>query len=336
MARVVFYCHDKRSNIDSFEYYKQDVEALEALGHEVVICTRYREIPLRFDAMLVWWWTHALYPVLLCRLLGRPCLITGVFNFRFPPGFVGTDYFKRPAWQRWLIAAATRFCRLNLFIDEVEAVNCAAHFGIPNTRHYPLIIHEDYLQGPATSRKLALFNLAWSAKSNLIRKGIPELLKAVRLLKDQGVEVNLYLAGLAGDGAGYLAELIEELGIKPQVTQLGALSREQKIENLRTLEIYVQPSHYEGFGLAAAEAMGSGACVITCDVGAVRTVVGDAGIYVAPGSPEALAGGIRQALSDQELRGRLQQAAHQRATRILAPASKRERLRGYLREVGVQ
>ena len=335
MARIVFYCNEEKSHLEIFEYYRQDVEALEALGHEVVVCTRYREIPWRFDAMFVWWWTYALWPVALSRLLGRPSLVTGVFNFRFPPTLEGRDYHQRPAWHRALISAATRLCSLNLFINETELRDCAAFFGLANARLYPCSVHEDYLRGPSASRRMALFNLAWNGKGNLIRKGIPELLQAVRILKEDGLDVRLFHGGPVGDGTEFLRGRIAELELAEQVTWLGPLSREDKLDLLRSCEIYVQPSHYEGFGLATAEAMGCGACVITCDVGAVRSVVGECGIYVTPGSPHDLAAAIRRALGDAALRGRLQAEAAQRARAVFAPEKKRERLRQYLAELGI-
>jgi len=335
MARVVFYCRDTRENLDTFEYYRQDIDALRALGHDVVVCTRYREIPLRFDAMFVWWWTFALWPVLLCRVLGRPCLVTGVFNFRSPAGFKGTDYFRRPLWQRLLISGATRASSLNLFIDDTESRLCAEHFALTNARYFPCIIQAEYLQGPAPDRALALFNLAWSGRENLARKGIPELLRAVRILKDGGIDVRLFQGGARGDGAEDLHRWIDELGIADRVESLGPLTREDKIALLRRCEIYVQPSHFEGFGLATAEAMGSGACVITCDVGAVRTVVGDCGLYVPPGSPEAIAAAVRRVLADPVLRSETQRAARARAKTVFAPEKKLERLRRHLAELGV-
>ena len=48
MAKIVFYCNDNLENIQSMEYYRQDIEALRALGHEVAVCNRYRDIPWRF------------------------------------------------------------------------------------------------------------------------------------------------------------------------------------------------------------------------------------------------------------------------------------------------
>jgi glycosyltransferase involved in cell wall biosynthesis len=335
MAKIAFYCRNNAKHLLDCEYYKQDIDALRALGHEVVVCTRYTQLPRRFDALFVWWWTYALMPVLWARARRKPSLITGVFNFEFPARNVGVDYKRRPFWQRGLISLATRLCSLNLFIDHQELDKCQAHFGIENGRHYPLVLDADYLKGPSRERELVLLNIAWSGRKNLIRKGIPDLLKAVAILKEQGFNVRLKLAGLEGDGGGFLEELITEYGIRSQVERLGAVSRAKKIELLRCCEIYVQPSLYEGFGLATAEAMGSGACIITCDVGAVRSVVGDAGIYVSPGAPEKLAEAIRWTTENPMERGRLQAMALHRARSEFGFDDKLRRLEGYLAECGV-
>lgn len=332
MSRVIFYCNDSLSNIESFEYYKQDIDALEALGHEVIVCNRYRDIPLKFDLLFVWWWTYALYPVLLARLLQRPVITTGTFNFKFPENFEGTDYFARPRWQRLVIRQAAKWSTLNLFVNRGELKACTGYFGLKGSRYYPHVIHNDYLQGPATNRTLTLFNLAWSGKKNLIRKGIPELLEAVSLIKAEFPALRLKIAGHVGDGVDFLGALIKQYGIADIVEWLGPLSRHDKIELLRACEIYVQPSHYEGFGLAMAEAMGSGACVITCDVGAVKDVVADCGVYVPPGSPQELAEAIRLVLSDRPLRHEFQSAAQKRAQVEFAFQAKIDRLAHYLRE----
>lgn len=335
MAKLVFFCHDTRANIDLFDYYTQDRDALRALGHEVLVCTRYRDIPREFDLLFVWWWTYALFPVLLARLRRRPVIVTGTYNFRFPKGFQGVDYFARPLWQRFLIAAATRLSTLNLFVNQREMEGCIEHFGLRNARYMPHVVASDCLQGPGPERTLSIFNIAWSGRQNLIRKGLPELVSAVGLLKDDFPDLKLQLAGKEGDGAGWLRELVEQHGLSSRVEWCGPLSREQKIRCLRTAEIYVQPSHYEGFGLAIAEAMGSGGCIITCDVGAVRTVVGDCGIYVSPGAPADLADAIRSVLIDVERRRQLQAQAVARARREFAFETKVRNLQNFLREVGV-
>ena len=167
--------------LDTVEFYKQDIDALKALGHKIIICTKYSEIPFNFDAMFVWWWTYALWPVLLSRILRKPSIITGTYNFCFPKNFNGKDYFRRPWWQKIAIKYGTKLTSLNLFVNQIELKSCSKHFKLSNARYYPHTIHSDYLKGPADQRRRVLFNLAWSEKTNLIRKGISELLQAVHL-----------------------------------------------------------------------------------------------------------------------------------------------------------
>jgi len=335
MATIIFYTHASPAALGQAEFYRQDLEALRALGHDVVVCTKYSQIPLNFDAMVVWWWTHALGPVLLCRLLKKPCVITGTFDFSHSEDSQGRDYLHRSFWQKLLIRAAVKLCSLNLFVSQLEFDQCSKYFGLTNGRFMPHCTSEDYLQGASPVRQKALFNVAWSSKANLIRKGIPELLDAVRLLKERGCEVPLYLAGMEGDGKSFILERIRHLGIENEVHYLGSLSREEKIRMLRECEVYVQPSRYEGFGLAVLESMGCGACVIVRDVGAVREVVGDAGLYLTSASPEELANMIEKALNDRALRERLGSIAAERAKSLFTFDKKVEILGKYLQSLGI-
>jgi glycosyltransferase involved in cell wall biosynthesis len=300
MAKVVFYCRDTLENIQSMEYYRQDIEALKALGHEVFVCNRYRDIPWRFDVMFVWWWTYALVPVLLARLFGRPSLITGVFNFRFENKSHGADYFARPWLQRLLIAWATRAADANLFVSERELAVVPAHFGLRRHYYYPCAVGAEYFAAnQAVHMRAGMLNLAWSGHENLKRKGVWDIVEAARLLKDRGVDFRLTLAGRPGDGHSDLVRRIRELGLEDRVESIGEVSPEQKLALYGRTLLYLQPSYYEGFGLATAEAMAAGCCVITCDVGEVRNVVADCGHYVRPGHPAELADAIQSLLSDQ-------------------------------------
>ena len=145
----------------------------------------------------------------------------------------------------------------------------------------------------------------------------------MKILKDEGHEnIKVYLAGHRGDGFEGLEADIAGLGLSDNIQLLGEISRSEKIQYLRKCEIYAQPSHFEGFGLAMAEAMGSGACVITCKVGAVEEVVGEAGIYVQPGSARELADVLRKVLSDGQLRVRYQELARERARKMFSQGMK--------------
>ena len=160
---------------------------------------------------------------------------------------------------------------------------------------------------------MELFNISWSGKKNLIRKGIPELLEALYILKNEGLNIKLTLAGKNGDGTEYLYDLLNKYNLNSSVNILGEINKDEKINLMSKLAIFVQPSHYEGFGLAMAEAMACGACIITCDVGAVKDVVSDCGLYANPGSAIDLAKKIRIAIENDRLRNKLQNMAYKRA-----------------------
>lgn len=299
MAKVVFYCCDTLENICSMEYYRQDISALKALGHDVVICNRYRDIPWSFDIIFIWWWTYALVPVFLARLLGRPSLITGVFNFRFENKSHGADYFARPWYQRLLISLAIRTADANLFISKRELVEVTSHFRLSRYYYFPCAVSEEYFAANQTEKdRSGLLNIAWSGRENLKRKGVWDILEAAYLLKARGISFRITLAGRPGDAYAELVRRIHDLDLDEYIDSVGEVSPEEKLDLYGRTLLYVQPSYHEGFGLATAEAMAAGCCVIICDVGEVRNVVADCGYYIRPGQPSELADAIQTLLAD--------------------------------------
>ncbi len=334
MAIVVFYCRDSVDNIRSMEYYRQDLEALRALGHEVVVCNRYRDIPLRFDVMYVWWWTYALAPVMLARLLGRPSMVTGVYNFRFENKSHGSDYFARPWYQRLLIRLATLLTNANLFVSEREFKEVPAYFELKRSYYFPCAVGDEYFAanraGPARS---GMLNIAWSGTENLKRKGVWDILEAMHLLKARGVDFSLTLAGKRGDAYPELQRRISELGLQENIRLAGEVTMQEKLDLFSRAKLYLQPSYFEGFGLATAEAMAAGCCVVTCDVGEVRNVVADGGLYVRPGQPAELADAIQALLADQGTIDGFNQRAAERLKLHFSFARKVETLRTALQDI---
>ena len=68
------------------------------------------------------------------------------------------------------------------------------------------------------------------------------------------------------------------------------------------------PSHTEGFGMPALEAMTVGVPVIAANRGALPEVVGDAGRLFDPQDSDALAGHLHDVLADSGLRARMRDA----------------------------
>jgi glycogen(starch) synthase len=107
-----------------------------------------------------------------------------------------------------------------------------------------------------------------------------------------GLQVEI--AGPDGGELRLLQARIAALGVGERVLYLGALSRAQVLERMRSSRSFVFPSLNEPFGLAGLEAMASGAVLIHSDRGGMTTYAGaDRSVAFATGSVDALAAALR-------------------------------------------
>jgi glycosyltransferase involved in cell wall biosynthesis len=102
--------------------------------------------------------------------------------------------------------------------------------------------------------------------------------------------VRLFCAG-TGSLAASLAARAAALGITARVRFLGHVDDVAPL--LAAVDAVAMPSHHEGLGVAALEAMAAGRPVVAARVGGLPEVVGtDAGLLVDADDPPALAAAI--------------------------------------------
>jgi glycosyltransferase involved in cell wall biosynthesis len=156
------------------------------------------------------------------------------------------------------------------------------------------------------------------------RKNMGVLLDVLRLLRREGRDLRLVIAGRQGWGQGLpvsdLAPLVRLAGAVPDA-------------ELRTLyagaACFVMPSFYEGFGLPLAEAMAAGAPCVASDIPALREVGGDVVRYADPDAPETFAAAIRAILDDRAGAEARAAAGRERARRFRWEATAEATLRVY-------
>ncbi len=335
--RVGFFVKVKdRAVLEHVEFYKQDLDILRELGFEVHVATRFSEIPADVDFYFIWWWQWGFLPMLRSFLHPRPCLITGTFDFRWPDG--KGDYFSRPAWQRWLMRRALEGASANVFVSQLECREVSQSLRVTNPLYVPHIVDTAvYREGTQPREDFAL-SIAWMQGDNPRRKCVPEILRAIPIIRQSHPEMRFVIAGEKGSAYPQLAALAAELGVSPFVDFPGVISREKKIGLMQRCKVYVSPSRYEGFGLAILEAMSCGAPIVSSPVGAVPEVVGDAALLVNGESPPGIAEAVKRFLDDESLRMERGRCGRRRAENVF-PYARRKRelasaIKGMLGESG--
>jgi glycosyltransferase involved in cell wall biosynthesis len=294
--KICFFCKiDRKDILDIVEFYRQDIAILKKIDPEMQIATRYSEINWNADVIFVWWWTYAFFPVFMARLLRKKVIITGTFNYRCPNA--ACDYFKRPFWQRWLIKFATKFATKNIFVSENEYNQIKIDWKYKNLMYSPHCIDVQKYAISVAKRKDFLFTICWTGTENIKRKCILEIIDAIDILRKNRNDIHLFIAGHPGNAFSTVKQYIEDKKLNKQISLLGKINEDEKIKYLQSCACYLQPSKYEGFGLAMAEAMSCGAPIISTPVGEVPNVVGDAGILITTPTPEMIASAIENVLS---------------------------------------
>ncbi len=138
------------------------------------------------------------------------------------------------------------------------------------------------------------------------RKNLPFLIRAYdALLKEGEIDVPLILVG----GKGWLYEevftTIDELGLQNKVRHLTGIFDEQLAHLYHAAGVLVTPSHYEGFGLPALEAMHCGCPVIVSNRGSLPEVAGEAGLQLPLDDEMAWTDALRRVLTDSDLRQKM-------------------------------
>lgn len=143
------------------------------------------------------------------------------------------------------------------------------------------------------------------------KKGLPTLFRAVHRLDQEGVDVELLVAG-AGEPQyeAELKELTERLGIARLARFLGWVDGPEKDALFQSSDVFVLASHTENFGVAAAEALAAGLPVIlSSHVGIAAEVAGASAGLIVDRDPDDLARALWSLACDRVRRARMGERA---------------------------
>jgi len=152
-----------------------------------------------------------------------------------------------------------------------------------------------------------------------VEKGVLDLVEAVERIRDNGLDVELALAG-----SGKLDDRLAELATTRSWLQLhGALQRTELPSFLRALQIFVlpariMPDHEEHDAHALREALTSGLATIGTRSGVIPDLLADGtGVLVEAGDPLSLSNALERLVTNGTLRNDLARMARAKAERVL-------------------
>jgi glycosyltransferase involved in cell wall biosynthesis len=276
--RVLFFAHVARPELLTVtSFYQTDIRILEELGCEVVL-TNSSAAFARFwtyDFAFIWFWTMGVFPAFVSKAVGKKVVFTGGIDN------LVEDVSPSP-FRRWVDRTLFRLCNVvadgNIMLSSAD-ITTLRRMGI-EIRHralVPCVIDVEKYQYDGRVKKDLITTVVWmgTGEGNTIKKGADRLLNVYAHLLRRNANLSLTIIGETGPGSEYLKRLAAGLDVAEQVTFTGMISEERKIEYLRDSKFYFQLSRYEGFGIAAIEALAAGNIVVHSGKGALAETLGN-------------------------------------------------------------
>ncbi|MEJ1159079.1 glycosyltransferase family 4 protein [Prosthecomicrobium sp. N25] len=149
------------------------------------------------------------------------------------------------------------------------------------------------------------------------RKGHLDLVAALARLAELDWSLDLVgSADLEPAHAAAVRAAVEAHGLAGRIRLVGAIPRDALEAYYDGADLFVLASHYEGYGMAYAEAVAHGLPVVGTTGGAIPDTLGRAAVLVPPGDPERLALALRPLLSDGDARADLAARARDAAAAL--------------------
>jgi glycosyltransferase involved in cell wall biosynthesis len=151
----------------------------------------------------------------------------------------------------------------------------------------PNIVHERFfreIREPGNQLNFRFINICFLSK----KKRVDLLINAFSSVFGGNPKIELYIGG-TGDQLPELKQLVSNLNLEKQVVFLGALSRNQVMEEVEKADVFVLSSEFETFGVVLIEALALGKPVISTRSGGPEDIVDEKnGLLVPTNDREAL------------------------------------------------
>ena len=281
--KVLFYSSINDTELFTYTgFYVTDIEILGRLNCVVKTSNSLFDFLKfwKYDIAFIYFYRYGVIGALIARLFGKRIFFTG--------GIDDLDFEMHKSRKRHFVQ------KLFFFIGYLLSTGCIIvsksdlrniqtflPFG-RKLKYMPHVIKTESYRSD-NRKKLNIFtSIVWmETKGNVVRKGVDKSILLFSEFLRTYPDFKYFIIGTNGNGTEYLKNLISQNKIpENSVIFTGPLNESAKIELLKDSKYYFQLSKFEGFGIAALEALCAGAIVFHSGKGALKEVIGDFGVHI--------------------------------------------------------
>ena len=251
---------------------------------------------------------HSLVDGSICRLVSPGLRHVHTFHFG--------NYPERETDLRRLERVTWRIPDRLVAVSEHQRQGIRELYGIPDDRIETVWNGVDVLPPiqpvPEIERYRGKAVIIGSVNTLIRQKGMPELVRAARLLKEKTTVPFVFIIAGGGVLLDELRALVAEQGVEQEVIFLDWVKQAPQCV-LPYVDIFFQPSNWEAMSIVLLEAMALRKPVVATTVGETPRIITDSenGMLVARGNVTAMADALQKLVENEGLRKTLGSRASQ-------------------------
>ena len=268
-------------------FYQIDISILEELGYSVLLSNKICEAFKfwKYDFVYAYFYRYALIVAFVAKIFGKETYFTGGIDDLDKHQATAKEY----QIQKWLFKLCYWISKSCIIVSKTDDSNAREIVDGKKLAYSEHTVDIKSFACDISQKENIFVTIGWQANvGNVKRKGIDtaiRLFSRLKNVKDFSGSM-LYILGKKGEGSIYLEKIVSELGVESAVVFTDQISEEEKIGFLKRSKYYFQLSIYEGFGVAALEALCAQNIVIHSGKGGLSNPIYKDGILVDIDQPE--------------------------------------------------
>lgn len=300
MKTILFYSSVKdKSLFQTQKFYQIDILLLERLGYNIILSNKVADAFKfwKYDILFGYFFRWSLFAAAIARMFGKKVYLTGGID-ALDRDFAGEKAYNE---QKRLFLWCYKFVTKCIIVSPTDMHHVKE---ILEGNESKLAYSEHTIETSAfkevdmLAKEKMFTTIGWQGVVS-DRKGMDKAIMLFGMLKEypEFADYKMYILGRKGAYTPFLQKIIDDRKLTDSVVITGEVSEEEKIDCLKRSKCYFQLSKFEGFGIAALEALVAGNVILHSGKGGLSNPIYDMHVKVNIDEPlEKQVSKIRQQL----------------------------------------